>query len=494
MSKLLALSLHNIAIEEFHEAIYYDKVIYPWRNRSVLISSGPTCWGYTVEIPDNSYIRTTQDQNCDPEYVQDCREYTLDGAGDCLELIQVVQEDPIRLKCTRYVAFDLLDEEPDCTADVPLDRDFLFHREGDGIVIDGYQGDPECILIPPVLQGTRVLRADLSCEPLPEECHTFIVSEGVKELDMSFYNNFALSRLEIPDSIELLSPPTHVSFTGWFRRQPSNLPVYLGGYYCGSPGHGSGGKTELVLREGTIGVVDTADFQCYWHRIHFPDSVKTIGDFAFFYSCCLEEVHLPSHLEELGCGAFHNCPRLQSLNLPDSLKEPVHAFEECPALQHVSLPSACWNEETNHFGNCPRVEVRRGAVTITIQNEAAPALVHGNLAAYPVQGPLIIAGRKYPSASSLTLHPQEKKGHSIDCYGNPVYFVQHINPSYYTGIRQHYMQKYWFVSSDRGITMITMDHLEENYLIQEGVTAQDVPFAIRRKVPDLFPMGSKRHE
>lgn len=40
MSALRQLSHHNITIEEFDKAVLYEKVVYPWCNRSVLVSTG----------------------------------------------------------------------------------------------------------------------------------------------------------------------------------------------------------------------------------------------------------------------------------------------------------------------------------------------------------------------------------------------------------------------------------------------------------------------
>lgn len=64
----------------------------------------------------------------------------------------------------------------------------------------------------------------------------------------------------------------------------------------------------------------------------------------------------------------------------------------------------------------------------------------------------------------------------------------------YTSEGKPHWQEYWFVTSEQGITMVTMDHLKENYLVLEGVTAQDVPDSILRKLPDLFPKGCDDHD
>ena len=53
--------------------------------------------------------------------------------------------------------------------------------------------------------------------------------------------------------------------------------------------------------------------------IHLPDSVTTIGNYAFWDCTSLASIHLPKSLTSIGNEAFSKCYSLTSIHLPDSL-------------------------------------------------------------------------------------------------------------------------------------------------------------------------------
>ena len=50
-----------------------------------------------------------------------------------------------------------------------------------------------------------------------------------------------------------------------------------------------------------------------------PDSVTSIGDWAFYYCDALRSVVLPDSVTSIGIGAFIGCKSLKSLEIPDSV-------------------------------------------------------------------------------------------------------------------------------------------------------------------------------
>ena len=70
--------------------------------------------------------------------------------------------------------------------------------------------------------------------------------------------------------------------------------------------------------------------------ITLPESVETIGHFAFYGCTALQGVNLSSNLKSIGREAFKDCVQLQSITLPKSLKEiREYAFQDCTGLEEV---------------------------------------------------------------------------------------------------------------------------------------------------------------
>ena len=89
-----------------------------------------------------------------------------------------------------------------------------------------------------------------------------------------------------------------------------------------------------------------------------PDSVTTIGDWAFSECTELYEVIIPDSVYEIGEGAFHSCSSLRSLVLPDSvIRIDDVAFRGCSSLETIVIPDSVIEFGWGVFNGCDGITV-----------------------------------------------------------------------------------------------------------------------------------------
>ena len=72
--------------------------------------------------------------------------------------------------------------------------------------------------------------------------------------------------------------------------------------------------------------------------ITIPDSVTSIGNYAFYYCTSLTNVTIPDSVTSIGERAFRHCESLTNVTIPDSLTSIGHvAFEYCTSLTSVTI-------------------------------------------------------------------------------------------------------------------------------------------------------------
>ena len=124
-------------------------------------------------------------------------------------------------------------------------------------------------------------------------------------------------------------------------------------------------------------VVGISDSAFYYHSniksVKIPDTVKTIGKYAFAGCSMLEVVTIPAGVETMGEGAFYGCTGLLVLNFSTDSKLtdiPRQAFSDCTALVAANIPSTVKTIGTGAFLGCSsiaRVKVAEGVEVIGSQ-------------------------------------------------------------------------------------------------------------------------------
>ena len=91
-------------------------------------------------------------------------------------------------------------------------------------------------------------------------------------------------------------------------------------------------------------------------RVFLPDSVETIGAYAFHGCAALERVSLPAKLQEVSLRMFDGCGSLEQVTLPAGLKAiGDYAFYGCGSLKKLHLPESVVRVGKYAFYNCRKM-------------------------------------------------------------------------------------------------------------------------------------------
>jgi hypothetical protein len=87
-----------------------------------------------------------------------------------------------------------------------------------------------------------------------------------------------------------------------------------------------------------------------------PNSVTTIGEFAFYYCESLTNVNLPNSVTNIERFAFSTCSRLANVTIPDSVTSiGVVAFDSCSSLKSITIPASVTELGSGAFSFCSQL-------------------------------------------------------------------------------------------------------------------------------------------
>ena len=200
--------------------------------------------------------------------------------------------------------------------------DFTYELNDDGsAIITQYSGSAAALTIPSSLDG-----------------HT------VKQIgSYAFEKNTTLTSVSIPETVTELE---YLAFTGCTSLTAVTIPSGL--TKAGSLGNGAfsgcSALTTVQFGSGLASIPEALFEGTGLKTVTLPESVTSIGSWAFANCAKLEQVHFPAGLTSIGLGAFENCTALTAVTLPKRLTELGSAvFENCSALKSVWIPKSLTN-------------------------------------------------------------------------------------------------------------------------------------------------------
>ncbi len=153
---------------------------------------------------------------------------------------------------------------------------------------------------------------------------------------------------------------------------------------------GCASLTSVTIPDSVTRIGDWAFSNCTsLTSVTIPDSVTSICDSAFNYCSSLTSVTIPDSVTIIGESAFRYCTSLTSVTIPDSVTSiGDSAFSDCTSLTSVTIPDSVTSIGGSAFGNCKSLtdvyyagsEAQWKAISIssTGNNELLTANIHYN--------------------------------------------------------------------------------------------------------------------
>ena len=345
--------------------------------------------------------------------VRDIRDFAF---SNCVRLVEIYNLSSLNIQIG-YEKFNGLEDyalnisttEEDKGIFTETDDGYIFYETGEKIYLIGYIGNETELTLPDTLNGkeydlnkkvfygcdqlTSIIIPD--CVPniennafercsslvsvsIPDsvkfignsafsECGSLtnvVIPNSVELIDSSVFNGCSsLTSIAIPDSVELIGSSVFSGcssletvtigngvanlYDSTFMECPALKSIEVdkdNAFYCSEDGVlFNKDKTVLIsypaARPGNSYIV--------------PDSVKSIGNYAFMDNTKIESITLPNGLTDIGEESFYNCTLLGSIVLPDSVTSVASkAFYSCSAMKSVVIGQNVGKIGDSAFRNC----------------------------------------------------------------------------------------------------------------------------------------------
>lgn len=204
------------------------------------------------------------------------------------------------------------------------------------------------------------------------ECESLIsinIPEGVTSIGAGAFGVCKfLSSVTIPESVTCIGSSTFMLCRSLsYVNIPKSVTKIDNGaffgcgnieYYGNAKGAPWGAKCYNGYIEGDFIYSDytktkLCSYKGHDDKVGIPESVTTIGDFAFWRNIYLTSVTIPESVTSIGGCAFIDCKSLTSINIPESVTSiGKSAFSECASLKSITIPKNVTSIGGSAFSSC----------------------------------------------------------------------------------------------------------------------------------------------
>ena len=199
-----------------------------------------------------------------------------------------------------------------------------------------------------VLAALQPLLADADMRTLLSQ---FLLASAKKDLSQSSFRLFTLPKPSEPeilrtdvteaDLAEAVTDEYGVKYSPDGKRL-LKAPEELTGVYEIKPG------TKVICDNAFVLHSEWTGFKCEFSYegcplltdIIIPDTVRTVGFYAFAGCVSLKSIQIPDSVTSIGYGAFRCCYSLESIDIPYGVRDLYETFCSCLSLEKISIPDS----------------------------------------------------------------------------------------------------------------------------------------------------------
>ena len=174
------------------------------------------------------------------------------------------------------------------------------------------------------------------------------IPEGVTKIDGSaFIFCSSLEQIKLPQSLVSIGSGAFDNCTSLISVELPDNAIISSSTFRGCKNLSkivlSDTNNNYIVKNGILYNKNITRILCYPAGIKdteffVPDTVKTIGDFAFYGTKALESINIPDSVTNIGTDAFGECSGLKEVVIPDSVTSMGEAvFYKCTSLEKVKL-------------------------------------------------------------------------------------------------------------------------------------------------------------